>query len=230
MLSIPLACYGFDQMNRVFKGQRRPISPTLPRQSSYSLTGTDSFLLSPMIVPASLTNLFLKMWAPIWKLSISVSEVPGRHREMGTALDHGAGQSANATHSWSIYHGPLVWSCFAGSTSPPFIHPAVLRVFDYTNVQGTLLSSLGSSSSNSLRLYGQVMTTDHAGRAGLMALIRLGILGNATLWLIDLFFVQYQSWDQAHVVTLFSGLMKILQPTKLLSLQMTKQLKPSRQL
>lgn len=37
------------------------------------------------------------------------------------------------------------------------------------------------------------MTTDHAGRAGLMALIRLGILGNATLWLIDLFFVQYQS-------------------------------------
>lgn len=139
------------------------------------------------------------------KLSISVSkcgQVPGRHREMGVSLDHRAGQSVHTTHSWSIYHGPLVWSCFAGSTILPFIHPAELRVFDYTNVQGTLLSSRGSSSSNSLQLCRQVMTIDHARRAGLIALIRLGILGNVMLRLIDLFCVRYQSWHQPHIATL----------------------------
>ncbi len=139
------------------------------------------------------------------ELSISVSEcsqVPGRHREMGTALDHRAGQSAHTTHSWSIYHGPLVWSCFAGSTTLPFIHPAALRVFDHTNVQGILLSSLGSSSANSLGLCRLVMTTDQARHAGLIVLIRWGILGNAVLRLIDLFCVQYQSWHQPHIATL----------------------------
>lgn len=139
------------------------------------------------------------------KLSISVSkcsQVPGRHREMGTALDHRAGQSAHTSHSWSIYHGPLVWSCFAGSTTLPFIHPAALRVFDHTNVQGTLLSSLGSSSGNSLGLCRLVMTADQARHAGLIALIRWGILKNAMLRRIDLCCVRYQSWHPPHIVTL----------------------------
>lgn len=157
-----------------------------------------------MIVPAPQTN-------PSWnlvsttKLSISVSEcgqVPGRHREMGTALDHRAGQSAHTTHSWSIYHGPLVWSCFAGSTTLPFIHSAALRAFDHTNVQGTLLSSLGSSSTNSLGLCRLVMTTDQARHTGLIVLIRWGILGNVMLRLIDLFCVRYQSWHRPHIATL----------------------------
>lgn len=108
----------------------------------------------------------------------------------------------HTTHSWSIYHGPLVWSCFAGSAAPPFIHPAVLRVFDHANVQGTLLSSLGSSCANSPGLCRLVMTTDRARRAGLIVLIRWGILGNAALRLIDLFCVWYQSWHQPHIATL----------------------------
>lgn len=138
------------------------------------------------------------------KLSILVSEcsqVPGRHREMGMALDHSAGQSAHTSHSWSIYHGPLVWSWFAGSTSLPFIHPAALSVFDHTNVQGTLFSSLGSCSSNGLGLYRLIMTADQASHAGLMALIRLGVFRTRTLRLIDLCCLRYQSRQLPHIVT-----------------------------
>lgn len=172
-----------------------------------------------MIVPAPQTNPSRNLGS-FMKLSISVSkcgQVSGRHREMGMALDHRAGQSAHTTHSWSIYHGPLVWSCFAGSTSLPFIHPAVLRVFDHTNVQGTLLSSLGSSCANSLELCRQVMTTDPARQAGLIVLIRWGILGNVMLRLIDLFCVWYQSRHQPHIAIRNVGLMKILWTTRLLS-------------
>lgn len=174
-------------------------------QSSHNLTSTDSSLFVSNDCPRTSDK------PPSWnsgscmELSISVSEcsqVPVRHREMGTALDHRAGQSAHTTHSWSIYHGPLVWSCFAGSTTLPFIHPAALRVFDHTNVQGILLSSLGSSSANSLGLCRLVMTTDRARHAGLIVLIRWGILGNAVLRLIDLFCVRYQSWHQPHIATL----------------------------
>ncbi|CAB1458604.1 unnamed protein product [Pleuronectes platessa] len=42
--------------------------------------------------------------------SISVSEcrqVPGRHHEMGTALDHGAGQSSQSTRSWGHLPGTI---------------------------------------------------------------------------------------------------------------------------
>lgn len=160
-------------------------------QSYHNLTCEDSSLSVSKIVPAPQTNPSRNL-GPNMELSISVSEcgqVPGRHREMGTALDHRAGQPAHTTHSWSIYHGPLVWSCFAGSTTLPFIHPAALRVFDHTNVQGTLLSSLGSSSTNSFGLCRMVMTTDQARHAGLIVLIRWGILGNVMLRLIDLFCV-----------------------------------------
>lgn len=156
-----------------FSEDRFPLSKLY--QSSHKLTSTDS-------------TLFCLQWLswhpstnPSWnsgsymELSISVSkcgQVPGRHREMGTALDHRAGHSAYTTHSWSIYHGPLVWSCFAGSKTLPFIHPAAVRVFDHTNVQGILLSSLGNSSANSLGLCRLVMTTDEARHAGLIVLIR----------------------------------------------------------
>lgn len=169
-----------------------------------------------MIVAAPQTN-------PSWnlgsctKLSISVRkcrEVPGRHREMGTALDHRAGQVSLFYHlPW-----PISSIMLSGSTTLPFIHPAVLRVFDHTNVQGTLLSSLGSSGANSLGLCRQVMTTDQARHAGLIVLIRWGILGNAMLRLIDLFCVQYQSWHRSHIATLVNiGVLKFLSTTRLLS-------------
>lgn len=109
------------------------------------------------------------------KLFISMSECVrglGGHCEMATALDHRAGQSERTTHRWSIYHGPLVWSCFAASTSLPFIHRAAQRVFDHANVQGTLPSSLGSCSANSLRLHGLVMTPHRPRQSRLIVLIR----------------------------------------------------------
>ncbi|KAK5610111.1 hypothetical protein CRENBAI_011378, partial [Crenichthys baileyi] len=109
-----------------------------------------------MIGSGPQTNPILKFGTCL-ELSISMTEcsqVPGRHCEIGNVLDQRAGQCAHHTHIWSIYHDPLVRLYYAGSTAQPFIHSAALTVFDHTNVGGTLLSSLGSSSTNSSGLRG----------------------------------------------------------------------------
>lgn len=94
---------------------------------------------------------------------------------------------ARSGQSCSIYLGPLVWSCLAAL---PFIHPAALSVFDHTNVEGTLLSSLCSCSCScgGSGLSRLVMTA----LAGLMALIRLSIFG-MQLFILLIFVVVV--WD-----------------------------------
>lgn len=62
--------------------------------------------------------------------------------------------------------------------SAGFPHSAVLTEFDQTNVEASLLSSLGSCGTNSPELCRLVMTPDQLRQAGLIVLIRCSIGGN----------------------------------------------------
>ena len=128
-----------------------------PPHSSRNLTRTDVSLLV-----SGESSRHLRQ-TPGWnpgtsvELSISVSEcrqVPGRHHEMGTAPDHGAGQAARSTRRW----GHLPWTITV--MVPCWLHSPVTHSFIpvlggcLTTLMLETLSSLGSSGANSPGLRG----------------------------------------------------------------------------
>lgn len=120
----------------------------------------------PAIVPAPrIKKTLVEIPAPPpWSspsLWVSAARFPGQTPWNG----HGSGSQRRPVGpalsiAGFIYRGPLLWSCLAGCATPPLIHPSLCAEGCLTALMLETLSSLGSSSANSLGLCGLVMTAE----------------------------------------------------------------------